>query len=302
MKHNALRRAVGAVVVLAATASLLGHGIVGSTFALFNGETTNAGSQFAVGWIPIPTAMKAAQSGYTITPSWTPGAGTPTVTTQKVYYFDAGATSTCPDVGSASYTLLSTFNNNTTATYTDTNRASGHNGDYYCYEVTDGSSTYTTWTSGATVRTSGGMALTGVSLGTGDGIIENNDTIVLTWSQRTTLTTSTTTNVCVYANGTVLIGDSNANCGTSSDTYSVAKLTGATSIAALHSFKTSTEVSTTTAPFTTTITLKNGANEAVSPASPTWTATPSTSITSNTGGIAACATGANCTPTTTTNF
>ena len=50
-----------ALVVLSCTALALATGVVGSTFALFNAETQNAGSAFAGGWIGAADGLTATR-------------------------------------------------------------------------------------------------------------------------------------------------------------------------------------------------------------------------------------------------
>jgi len=302
VRKSALRRAVGALVVLVA-AGLLLHGAP-TTFALFNGETTNAGSTFSSGWIGQATNLAATYSGYTVVLGW--ANGTPFVNTQTLYGYDAGTTAgaSCPPPYSASYaTTITTIANNTTHAYTDTNRGSTINGHYYCYELQGNSTTYTSWQSETVLKTQVGMVQTGVDVtANGNGSIAANDVIQLTWNQRPNITATTAT-VCAQPGGTVYIGDT--TCSRSgADTYTIAKLTGATSITGsinATSFPTSTVVTTTTAPYTTTITLKNGTSRTVNGIG-TWTSTPSTSVHSNTGNVTVCTSGSACLPTTTDNF
>jgi hypothetical protein len=300
---KALRRALGAAVVIAAAASLLGHDVVGSTYAFFNGETNNNNSGFAAGWIGVPTNISATYSSSTITTNWTPG--TPLVNSQKLYVFDNNFTTTCPAAGSASYTTSpATFANNTTATYADTNRAtSANSGNYFCYEWADTSTTYTSWTSYTVFRSQGGMYATAVALTNSNASIVNGDTIVISWDQQPTAIT-TPTRVCAYANGIVNIGDQSTTCSNSGQTGTIGKLTGATGIATLRNFASSTVATAQTGGvWKTTITLAGGGTttDTVTGGS-TWTLTPSTGITSSAGGVTACNTSPACTPTTTTNF
>ena len=303
MRKGALRRAVGALVALSLTGLVLQHDVVKSTFALFNAETTNKSSAFSGGWIGPATSLAATYSGNNVSLGWTNG--TPLVNTQTLLGYDAGNTAgaTCPAAYSGSYSTITTFANNTTHAYTDTNRASTINGHYYCYELQGNSTTYTSWQSETILEAQVGMVQTGLDITANhNGSIAANDVIVLTWNQRPNITATTAT-VCAQPGGTVYIGDT--TCSRSgADTYTIAKLTGATSITGSTnstSYTSSTVSTTTSAPFTTTITLKNGSSRTVNGIG-TWTSTPSTTVKSNTGTVTVCTSGSACLPTTTDNF
>jgi hypothetical protein len=300
MRLGAMRRARVALAVLLACGVFAAG--VGSTFAWLDAETTNAGSAVAAGWIGPATGLGATFSRYDVTLGWTNA--TTLVNSQRLLGYDAGTTAgtTCAPKYSASYaTTITNIANNTTHTYADANRGSTINGHYYCYELLGISNTYTNWQSAVTLPTVVGLAATGLSVGNGNGSLANNDTITITWNQRTNLTT-TSTAVCTYTDGTILVGETTCPSTDASATYSIAKLTGASSISAKQTFSSSTVSSTTTAPFTTTITLKNGASSLTATGS-SWTATPSSSIQSNaTPRISICVSGGSCTPSTTTTF
>jgi hypothetical protein len=307
VRNNALRRAVSAVVVLAAIGLLLGNGVVGTTFALFNGETQNAGSAFAGGWVGAPSAATATASGYDMGLAWTAGTHGP-VTGQQLYGVDNTTNSNCT---SAAYTLLTTSPALTasTAAYTDASRGTaGNNGDWYCYQLL--STSATSWTapfSLAAVQL--GLVTTAVQItnvGTANRI-EKNDTIKLTFNQRTNVGTGNI-KVCVYTTGVILLGDSagGGGCGTATDTYTVGKLvvTGATIPAALN-FTASTVARTTVAPWTMTITLAGTNSTANMTGTAAWKLTGSASILSNatTHQATMCsAVATTCQPTTATNF
>ena len=215
------------------------------------------------------------------------------------------ATGICPSGGSASYaTTIGTYANDTTATQTDTNRASGNNGSIYCYELAGSSTTYSTWTAYATLVAQPGFAATRVFLansGSGTaGSLNANDTITVTWNQRPRIANGTLS-VCTFANGTILLGDT--VCSTSTETYTVGKLASTGSIgASTIKWGSSTVSSTTSAPFTSTITLAGSAS-VLSTSTRTWTLTPATTLQSNAStSVTACATSPYCTPTTTSNF
>jgi hypothetical protein len=307
VRHSALRRAVGACVVLSASAMLLGNSVVGTTFASFNGETSNANSAFAGGWIGAPTLATAVPSGYDMSLNWTPGTHGP-VTGQQLFGVDNTTNSSCTGAAYVSLTGLATAS---TAAYTDPSRGTAaNNGNWYCYQLV--STSLTSWTAS--------LALPAVQLGlvtkavqiTNGGTanrIEKNDTIKLTFNQRTNLPT-TNIKVCTYPT-VIVIGDptSGNNCAASPPaTSSVGRLTitGAT-IPSVLSFNASTVALTTaSAPWTATITLLGTNSTATMTGTPTsWAFTASSSVLSfaTTHQATMCsATTANCQPTTATNF
>jgi hypothetical protein len=303
VRTSALRRAVSALVVLAATALLLGNGVVGTTFALFNGETTNANSAFAGGWVGAPSAATATATGYDVALAWTAGTHGP-VTGQQLYGVDNTTSSNCTG---AAYGLLATMASATTAAYTDASRGTAaNNGDWYCYQLL--STSATSWTapfSLAAVQL--GLVTTAVQItnvGTPNRI-EKNDTMKLTFNQRTNVGTGNI-RVCVFTNGTILLGDTTAGCTASTDTYTIAKLVviGATIPAALN-FGASTVARTTVAPWTMTITLAGTNSTANMTGTASWKLTGSSSILSNatTHQATMCsAVSTTCQPTTATNF
>ena len=298
-----MRRAIGATAVILAAGLLIGNGVVGSTFALFNGETKNARSAFAGGYVAQSTGATATPSGYDVALGWTPG--TQSVTGQQVLGVDNGQSSNCTG---AAYASITTFANNTTATYTDSNRGSAINGNWFCYELINTSATVWTATT-ALPALQVGLATTAVQVANvlTAGSIAKTDTITLTFNQRTNLT-SGTVKVCVFGTAkTILVGDqkNGASCGNTNDGYSIAKLTTAATISADLNFGSATTTVTTTAPYTVTITLAGTNSTAAVGASPTWTATPAAAILSNaiTDQATMCTTATStCQPTTTTNF
>lgn len=308
MRTSALRRAVSACIVLTAVALLLGNGIVGTTMAVFNGETVNAGSAFAGGWVGAPSAATATASGYDMNLAWTAGTHGP-VTGQQIYGVDNTTNSNCTG---AAYSLLATTPATLAATatsYTDASRGTlATDGDWYCYEVM--STSATSWTAPfplAAVQL--GLVTTAVQItnaGTANRI-EKNDTITLTFNQRTNVGTANI-KVCVYTSGVILLGDTagGGGCGTASDTYTVGKLvvTGATIPSALN-FTASTVTRTTVPPWTMTITLAGTNSTANMTGTASWKLTGSASILSNatTHQATMCsAVSTNCQPTTATNF
>ncbi|MCW2965840.1 MAG: hypothetical protein JWO17_3092 [Actinomycetia bacterium] len=305
MRHSALRRAVGAGVVLAACALLLGNSVIGTTFALFNGETANANSAFAGGWIGAPSAATATASGYDVGLAWTPGTHGP-VTGQQLYGVDNTTSSNC----SMAYSLLATMALASTAAYTDSSRGTAaNNGNWFCYRLV--STSATSWTSSLDLSAVQlGLVTTGVQITNGGGTantIQKNDTIKLTFNQRTNLGTGNI-KVCVYTTGAILLGDTQSGnaCGTAADGFTVGKLTmaGAT-IASGVAYNSSTVALSTSAPWTMTITLAGTNGTSAMTGTPTWTLNGSSSIlsfaTTHQAPMCSAAT-SNCRPTTSTNF
>jgi hypothetical protein len=307
VRHGALRRAVGAGVVLAACALLLGNSVIGTTFALFNGETSNPNSTFAGGWVGAPSAATATASGYDVNLAWTPGTHGP-VTGQQLYGVDNTTSSSCSIM--AAYSPLATMAGPSTATYPDARGNAGNNGNWFCYRlVSTSASSWTSLLDLSAVQL--GLVTTGVQIANGGGTantIQKNDTITLTFNQRTNLGTGNI-KVCVYTTGAILIGDTQSGnaCGTDADGFTVAKLTetGATIVSGV-AFTSSTVTLSTSAPWTMTIKLAgtNGTS-AMTGGTPAWTLNGSASIlsfaTTHQATMCSAAT-SNCRPTTPTNF
>lgn len=309
MTRKALRRAVGACILLITVSLLLGRGFVGSTFALvngaFTGDTTNNNSVFAGGWIGAPTLLSPTLSGYDVKFAWTPGTHGP-VTGQQLWGVDNTTSSTC---SSPAYASLATMASASTAAYTDANRASTINGDWFCYEMVSTSGTVpapSAWTAAQTISALQiGLAARAVSLGTGGGSINRNDTITLTFNQKTNLTTASV-KVCSYATS-VIIGDPSGGTtcpASASSTYSIGKLSETGATIALQAWASSTVALSGTNPQTVTITLTATHTATWSGGTPSWTFTPSSSVLSSVtvDQAAACTSGANCQPTASTNF
>jgi hypothetical protein len=186
MRHDALRRAIGAGVVIAAAALLFGNNIVGSTGATFNASTTNTGSAFAGGWVGKASSATATASGYDVNLGWTPGTDGP-VTGQTIKGTYNGTSSNC---SGAAYTDFSINLGAAVNSATDTNRGVSHNGDWVCYEIVSNSATV--WTQALPLSAlQVGLAATNLSISNGGGTsntIEGGDTITITFNQQTTLT------------------------------------------------------------------------------------------------------------------
>jgi hypothetical protein len=302
--EKTLRLSALAIVVLSSIALALSSGrIVGSTFALFNGETQNAASTFAGGWIGAPTGATAVASGYDMSLAWTPGAHGP-ITGQTLNCVDNNTNSNC--TGAAYAFLIS--GPAATAAYTDPSRGSASsNGHWYCYQLVS-TTTPSLWTaSTALPAVQLGLVTSGISI---TNVATNNsiragDTITLTFNQQTDLAASGTTKVCAINSGSndrVIIGDTagGTSCGVN-DGYTVGRITGVT-IGGNQVYRNSTFTTTSSAPYTMTITLVGSGTATYSG---TATFTPSSSILSavTTHQATMCTTAAAiCQPTTTTHF
>jgi len=306
VSRRALRSAGGAIVVLAVVALLLSSHRIGSTLALFNGETQNAGSTFAGGWVGAAAGPAATPSGYDMSLAWTPGTHGP-VTGQQLFGVDNTTNSNCTG---AAYALLATMASASTAAYTDASRGNaGNNGDWFCYEMV--STSATVWTA-ATPFPAVQLGLVANSLATANvgtaGRINANDTITVKFNQKPIIPTGNV-RVCVVAPATIVVGDTTAtgpaacNAG---DAFNIGKitLTGAT-IATTVKYTTSTFSLSTTAPWTLVITLAGSGTLSTVTGTPTWKFTPAASIlstiTTHQATICTAAT-ANCQPSATTNF
>jgi hypothetical protein len=229
------------------------------------------------------------------------------VTGQQLFGVDNGTSSNCTG---AAYTLLATLASASTAAYTDASRGTlANDGNWFCYQLV--STSATTWTAPLSLSALQlGLVTTAVQItnvGTANRI-EKNDTIKLTFNQRTNLGTGNI-KVCVYATGVIQLGDTSSGGGCAASPpagYTVGKLTvaGATIPNALN-FTSSTVALSTSAPWTMTITLAGTNATANMTGTPTWTLNGSSSILSfaTTHQATMCSTTATtCRPTTTTNF
>jgi hypothetical protein len=267
---KALRQAALGIAILGAVALVLSTGIVGSTSALFNGETQNAASSFAGGWIDAPSALSA-----------TPGTHGP-VTGQKLNGVDNLLNSNCTG---ASWVAIATTATAATATYADASRGTAaNNGNWFCYQLQ--STSATVWTAEATKAVQLGLVANGLSTSNGatkcsggstpvpvTGKTDCNDKIVITFNQKPILPASPI-RVCVWASGTIVIGDT-VLCLSSGDSYGIAKLTGG-ALGTNVAYSTSTYTLSTSAPWTLTITLAGSTT--TSTVSGTWTLTPAAGI------------------------
>lgn len=301
--EKALRHAALALVTLSCIALALSTGIVGSTFALFNGETQNTASTFAGGWIGAPTGPTARASGYDMSLAWTAGAHGP-ITGQTLNGVDNNTSSNCTG---AAYSLISSGLTATATTYTDSSRGNGtNNGHWFCYQLVSTTSPLLWTASTAFGAVQLGLVTTGISIANvgANNSVNANDTITLTFNQQTNLAASGTTKVCVVNSGSndrVIIGDTaGGNSCAVGDGYTVGLITGVT-ISGNQVYRNSTYTTTNTSPYTMTITLVGGGTATYSGTS---TFTPSSSILSSvtTHQATMCTTATICRPTTTTHF
>jgi len=294
MSPTALRRAVGLSALLIVLSLALGYVHVGGTFAIWDGETTNAGSAFAAGWVgPATSIGTPAPSGYGASLTWTPGTDGP-VTGQELDSVDGGtgASASC-----GTYGLAATMSSATTSSYTASG-TSAANGHWWCYRLV--STSATAWTASATfapVRV--GLIPTAVAFANGatatSGTIDAGDTITIAFNQN--VTTVSGSNVCVFSGasgaGAILIGDTTCSSA-ATDAYTIGRLTGLT-IGGSGSQSLTATISAAGTQVSVAVTQTGPT------VSGTSTFTASTGITSSTGSAAAC-TAANCLVTATGGF
>jgi hypothetical protein len=305
VRRSALRRATGAWAVLSICALLLGSGIVGTTFAYLNGETQNPSSSFAAGWVAGASSGTATVAGSDVQLNWTPppSGGEDTETLKGA---DNGSNSNCTGAAYSSVATVASTNATalSTSSYIDANRANGSNGGhYYCYELVNAVAGATNWTTTyvfpSAVRL--GLAPTGVSITNGGSAnaIDTGDQIAITFNQATNLTTLSGVLTCAFTDGTILIGDQSA-CLSSSDSYSIGKLTAGSGVIGSSAIFATTGVSISGS--TATVTLA-GVGSAAITGTPSWTFTASTSILSSaTTDQATACTGSTCQPTVASAF
>ncbi len=296
MTHRPLlaAAAVAALCAIVAVALLAGTR-TGVTSALFNAQTKNTGSAFAGGWVAAATPAAPTLSGANVNLSWTPGAQG--VAAQRLYWADNGTSSTCT---APTFSALGGALPAATTSATDTGRGSGStNGHYVCYRIDSVNNSWTTPASFAAVRV--GFVATSVSMTDSNATLANNDTFVVRFNQRPAVPAST--KVCTFASPTnvILIGDP-SNCASSNDAAALRFSLSSGSLARTSSGYAATyTVDTTTNTLTATITTSPTTANRTTATSPVWVFTPGT-ITSFTGGAAACTSSPSCTPTPTGSF
>jgi hypothetical protein len=271
MSRTALRRAVRLSIILIALSLALGYLRVGGTFALWEGATTNANSALEAGWIPPPTSLAATPSGDAAALTWT--AGTSPATGQQLTTADGGtgASASCGTYGSAT-------------SVTSPTTSAGTSGHWWCGELV--STSATAWQSIVATFTPirVGLFPTAVAIANGGtgGSLDGGDTITITFDQ--SVDAASGTSVCAFGGasgtGAILIGDSTCS-SSATDPYTIGELTGLTVGGTVQAV--SASVSTSDA----TITVTVGASGPSITGAGTFTA--STSLTSTTGSVAACA-------------
>jgi len=308
MRPGALRRATSAAIVITASALLVGNHVVGGTWAVFNGQTKNAGSVFSDGWLSPGSAGTVAASGWNMNLAWTPG--TVGLNGQQLWGVDNNLSSNCTG---AAYASLTTLASAATASYTDTARGNaGNNGHWYCYEIMS-TRTPGIWTTPYAMPAAQlGLVTTAVANTnvTTAGTFRANDRITLTFNQRiatTGIAASGSLRVCLFATSrTILIGDTTGACTAATDAFSVAKLVAnaGTTIQRNVTEQSSTYVLTTVSPYTMTITLAGSATTATITGLTLWTLTASANPDSFVNALTTMCTAltTNCQPTTATNF
>lgn len=269
-------------LAVAAAAVALGGGETRGAFAVFNAETENAGSTFAGGWVGAPGSPAATASGNNVSLTWTPGTNGP-VTGQQLYGVDNGTNSSCTG---AAYSLLATLASAATSTYTDNRGTPANGGNWFCYKLV--STSATVWT-GETALAALQLGLAATALSSANagsrctpspvpatGKIDCNDRISITFNQKPLLPSSPIA-VCVWASGSIVIGDSSVTpCVLSSAAYSVGVLNGAT-IGANAAYRSSTFTLSTSPPWIMTITL-GGRNASPPSVSGSFTLTPASTV------------------------
>lgn len=293
MTRRPLALAFGVAAVCAvASLALLRGGHTGTTFALFNAETSNSGSVFAAGWLTAPTSLAATPQGNDVQLTWTGGTHGPP-TGQSILGVDNGSSSSC---GSASLATLATVpylsgaNTYVDAGGTSSGSGSGRGtssnaGHWFCYAVASTAGTrWTTATSAVPVQL--GLFAQSVSISNANGTIAAGDTVTITFNQQPNLTSGTVT-VCAVAGGGVIVGDTTATGSTAcaaGDSYSIAKLTTTGTIGATVEFASSTSTVAAGSGSTYTVTVSLGGTSSTASVTPgSWSFTPASSIKSAAG-------------------
>lgn len=289
-------------------------GAVGVTSAFFQAELDTKTATFAGGYLAVPTIVGAlpntsTSSGYDGVLTWTNGTDQTTTDNeiQRILGEDRGATNNCTGATYGTTVLNSTTSPTTTQafTYTDANRAttpSNINGDWYCYEIVHGwpNTTAPVWTATATTNVQIGLAPTDVTITGGTGKVSTNDTVVINFNQPVATTLACTANncsaVCQFhttgtGNDVTLIGDT--SCSTTSDSYTIGKITGITNGGANNSHKKS-NAKISISGRTITVTITANSNTTASTGG-TWVTSTSVLSLATTHQATACTSGVNCT-------
>jgi hypothetical protein len=277
---------------------------VSGTFAFFDGETVNAGSVFAGGWVTAPTAaVTPTVSGYDATLGWT--AGTHGVAGEQILGFDNTTTSNCTAV---TYSALTTISPATT--YTDANRGATANGDWYCYAVASANGGWTSPTSLAFSAVQLGLVATTLTI---TNIATNNsiaatDTVKIAFNQQTTgqPANGNGVKVCAIAgtltSGKIILGDTTGGttCATG-DGYTIGVITNI-AVGTTQAY-TNGSISTAGTPWTSTVTIGTGTASTESGATAKFTpaGTILSSATTDQATICTAAT-TNCQPSTAGHF
>jgi hypothetical protein len=151
-----------------------------------------------------------------------------------------------------------------------------------------------------------GLAPTSVALTNNNAAIANNDTIVLTFNQRTNITAGTK-KVCAWSgggtSGEIVIGDTaGGTCAAKTDANSIGTLTGI-AVGTTRTYATSTAAVTTTAPWKVTITLAGSSGASTESGTAKYTASTTIKSNATTDQATVCtAATTNCQPTTTSTF
>src|SRR6478672_6760577 len=207
-----LHRAAGTGALLLVALAIATTGKVGTTFAFFDGETSNGNSAFAGGWIDPPTALTATPSGYDAVLNWAPGTHGP-VTGQQLYGVNNLTNSNC--TGAAYATIGSALTTAATTTTDASRGTAANNGNWFCYQMV--STSATVWTAQMSTAMQLGLVANGVSTAnaaakcTGApnvaaGTIDCNDKITITFNQKPIVPTGSI-QVCVFAPGTIMLGN-----------------------------------------------------------------------------------------------
>jgi len=288
-----LAASVSAALCVAASLALLFGGRTGLVSALFNAETSNAGSAFAGGWVASATGPAATVVGPDVSLSWTPG--TPGVAQQQLSWADNGTSSSC---GSPAWTALGSTLAAGTGSAVDAGRGAGAtNGHYVCYRVESRNGSWNAFASFPAIRV--GFFATSVSLLNGNTTLDTGDSFRFVFNQPPAVPSSTV--VCTFAspNNAILIGDT-SSCTNGSSFALALQLTSGSLSTSSTAYRVSYSVSGNT--LTATISsAPNGNGNKTKATSPAWSFVPGNAV-SATGSAALCSTTPTCTPTPSGSF